>query len=92
VCSKASRDIGAQHGAGEQRGAYEQEQGAGKQQHSEQHAVSSRAGMHAPMRVRVWGQPEGACGRQPPDVGPVAEAGALECCRFLSIRFGRWRA
>jgi hypothetical protein len=53
--------------------------------------ASSMAGMHAPMRVLEWGQPEGVHGRQPPDVGPVVEVGALECCHCLLIRFGHWR-
>jgi hypothetical protein len=57
---------------------------------SKAQASNNRAGMHAPMRFREWGQPEGARGRQPPDVGPVAEAGALERCRFRPIRFGHW--
>jgi hypothetical protein len=74
-------DAGAQHGASEQ-------QGTGKQQQGEQGVTSSRAGMHAPMHIREWGQPEGARGRQPHDVGPVTEVGALELCRFPS-HFGR---
>jgi hypothetical protein len=49
--------------------------------------VSSRVGMHAPRRVREWGQSEGVRGKQPLYVGPIAEVGALERCRFLPITF-----
>ena len=47
-----------------QQGADEQLRDTCKQQQDEQGAVSNRVGMHAPMRVRELGQPEGARGRQ----------------------------
>jgi hypothetical protein len=82
-------DAAVQHGAGKQQGHRRAAEGTDKQQ---QGAVSSKAGMHASMHAREWGQLEGARGIQSPDMGPVIDVGVLEHCRFLPFRFGRWRA